>query len=233
MRKFFVALCCVTALLTLAAGCQKQLRQIVEKLQSRSQPSSDGEDNEESLAVRYDADAGYHNSYLGFSYTVPKGWWLYRLDEDNFSEDPEETAAEEALDINYGTDAGKDYSFISMISFANLQFSNGDNHLGFFLSAETLDGVNSLPAYMEYLEAYMLEPDAHTYELLDSGSVSVNGLRYERRVFVVIREEDNYHFLTLTRPVKNGYYLTIKVSYWPVNKNAESQIISALSKAMQ
>ena len=85
---------------------------------------------------------------------------------------------------------------------------------------------------MEYLETYMLKPDANTYELLDSDSISINGLRYERRVFEVIREEDNYLFLTLTRPVNNGYYLTIKVSYWPENKNAEKQIINAISRAM-
>jgi hypothetical protein len=163
---------------------------------------------------------------------VSKGWWLYRLHEDNFSEDPEETASEEALDINYGTDAGKNYSFMSLISFANLQYSTSDNHLGFSISAEILDGIDSLPAYMEYLETYMLEPDTNTYELLDSGSLTINGTGYERRVFEVIRKKDNYHFLTLTRPVDNGYYLTIKVSYWPENKNAEKQIISALSHAM-
>ena len=228
MRKLFIVLCCLSAVLTL--GCQKQLRQIAEKFQSQS--GDDSEENKEALAVRYDADTGYHNSYLGFSYTVPKGWWLYRLHEDNFSEDPEETAAEEVLDISYGTDEGKDYSYVGLISFANLQYSTGDNHLGFSLSAETLDGIGSLPAYMEYFETFMLEPDANTYELLDSGNVTINGVRYERRVFEVIREKDNYHFLTLTRPVNNGYYLTIKASYWPVNKNAEKQIIGVLSRAM-
>jgi hypothetical protein len=230
MRNFFVVLCCLTILVS-AGGCQKQLRQIIGQIQGQSDDGGE-EDNEEAQAVRYNADTRYHNSYLDFSYTVPKGWWLYRLYEDNFSEDPGETANEETLDINYGTDAGKDYSFIGMISFANLQLSTRDNHLGFYLSAETLDDINTLPAYMEYLETYMLEPDHNTYELLDSGGTSINGVQYERRVFEVIREEDNYHFLTFSRPVKNGYYLTIKVSYWPENKNAESQIISALSKAM-
>jgi hypothetical protein len=211
----------------------KYIQELARRLNAGSSPAAEADEDEaESKAVKYAADTTFHNSFLDFSYTVPKGWWQYRLQSDNFSVDPGETADIGSLDVSYGEDAGMDYSYIGLISFANLQLSTRDNHLGFHISAETLDGINSLAEYMEYYETYMLEPDENTYELLDSGRTEINGFSYERRAFEVIREEDNYRYCTFTRLVNKGYYLTIRVSYWPENKTAEDVILEALSKAM-
>ncbi|MDR0584652.1 MAG: hypothetical protein LBG57_09945 [Treponema sp.] len=234
MRKIVFFMLCLFIIFPLT-GCTKYLSGLAGRLSSRISSAANEDENEddrEADAVKYGADTAYHNSFLGFSYTVPKGWWLYRVFQDNFSADPEETADIGVLDINYGEDAGMDFSYIGLISFANLQFSSRDNHLGFYISAETLDGIGSIAEYMEYYENYMLEPDANEYRLLDSGRVEINGLFYERRVFEVIRKEDNYNFFTFTREVDNGYYLSIKVTYWPENKSAEDVILKALSKAM-
>lgn len=234
MRKAIIFVWCLTAAWSLT-GCTKQLQELARRIipeGASAEPAQDG-DEAELLAVKSEEDTTYHNSYLGFSYTVPKGWWAYRLYQDNFSPDPDETADPGSLDIQFGENAGKKYRFIDLASFANLQFSTRDNHLGFYFSAETLENVNSLAEYMEYYENYMLEPDTYEYQLSDSGQEEINGLVYERRIFEVIREEDNYYYITFTRPVANGYYLTLRASYWPANTDAEELIISALSRAMK
>jgi hypothetical protein len=231
MKKIVPLLWCLILAVSLT-GCSKQVQELINQLQPGSTESGD-ETSTEKEAVRFDEDITYGNGYLGFSYTVPKGWWLYNINENNFSKDPDDTTDPGTLDINYGTDLGKDYNFVELISFANLQFSKKDSHLGFVISAEALDGVRTLAGYMDYYESYMLEPDEdNTYELRESNQIEIKGLQYERRIFEVIRETRNYNYITLTRALRDGYYLTISVSYWPDNKNAEANIISALAKAL-
>ncbi|MDR2479805.1 MAG: hypothetical protein LBD48_10910 [Treponema sp.] len=235
MRKTLAVILCLSAGLFLA-GCSQNMRDLADKLRSLySSGAGQSEDagiGMEKNAVKYEADTVYYNSFLELSYTVPKGWWLYRLHQDNFSPDRDETADIDSLDISYGEDAGERYSYIGLISFANLQLSTRDNHLGFLVSAETLEGITSLAGYMDYYERYMLQPDDSEYRLLDSGRVEINGLPYERRIFEVVRQADNYNYITLTRAAPNGYYLTFRISYWPENRNAEAIILKALSKAM-
>jgi len=216
-------------------SCKRLTRDIPSLFQTSNTSSSDNVTVQENLkpsAIRIDTEIILHNSYLGFSYIIPKDWWLNSVNENNFNFDPLLTINPETLDINYGTDAGMDYCFIDLIEFANLRDSRMDNHIGFNINAETLDGINTINGYMEYLEAYMLEPDDFTYKLLDSSRTMINGLIYEKRDFEVIREVGNFIISTYTRPVKNNYYLTIKANYWPKNKNAEVFIMNSLSKAM-
>ena len=234
MKKLPIFFACLFVIL-LVVGCARLFQEAVSFFQSRGAAGSDSESAQESLeelAVRTEADITYQNSYLGFSYTIPKDWWLYSLNEDNFSPDPSYTANPETLDISYGVDAGFDYSYIDLVDFANLRDSRRDNHIGYYISAETLDGINSLEEYMEYLEAYMLQPDEYNYELLDSSQITINGIVYEKRDYEVIREAANFIYVTYTRPVRDNYYLTIKASYWPANRNAESFIVNSLSRAM-
>jgi hypothetical protein len=119
------------------------------------------------------------------------------------------------------------------VSFANLQDSTRDNHIGIDISAESLEGVNSIDEYMEYYEAYMLEPDENTYELIEATQMEINGQQYEALYIDVIREEDNYRYLTLTRAVNNNYFVTIMTNYWPDNRNAEKIITDNLAKAIR
>ena len=235
MKQYARVLVCLMVSLSLA-GCSKIWQRAVQEIgggfQGRNAGETAAESPEEDNAVRYSEVTVYHNSFLDFSYTVPRGWWLYNLNENNFNADPEETRDRVNLDFSYGEDAGMKYSYLGLIFFANLQFSNRDNHLGFSINAESLEGVETLGEYMNYFERYMLEPDENEYELLESDRVLINGLSYERRIFEVIREVDNYRYLTFTRSAAQGYYLTIKVSYWPENPGAEEEILDALSRAM-
>jgi hypothetical protein len=216
------------------SACTRQIRELVNRANLETYSEEAGEDEEEEdRALKYEADTTYYNGWLGFSYTIPKGWWLYQLNSNNFSEDPEVSGAWDTLDINYGTDRGFDYSYLMFVSFANLQYSFRDNHIGFFISAESLDGINTIEEYMEYYEKYILEPDSNTYELLESDSLKLGGVIYERRVFDVIQEGgSNYHYLCITRLLKDGYFFTIRTSYWPQNKNAERIIQSAIAKSL-
>jgi hypothetical protein len=216
-------------ILTLSqGGCTKKIQELVNMIP----PASSGEEGDygyEKTAVKVKADTVYHNEYLGFSYTLPRGWWLYDLNGDNFSESRNDTSDPELLDISY-TEGSRS---IELISFANLQFSTQDNHLGFDISAESIEGVETVGAYMEAFEEYMLEPTENAeYSLLDSQRLNINGVSYEKRIFKVDREEADFNILTLTTPVKQGYCLTIMVSYWPANKNAEQAVIGVLTKAL-
>ncbi|MDR1374533.1 MAG: hypothetical protein LBJ24_06140 [Treponema sp.] len=233
MKKLLPFFWCLIVVLS-AAGCSKQVQELINQMQSGSSESAGDEENSiEEDAVRFDKDTSYVNGYLDFSYTVPKGWWLYSVNRNNFSEDPGDTADPEILDINFGTDLGRDYKYIDLISVANLQFSGRDSHLGFDISAEALDNVQTIEGYMDYYESYMLQPgEGVSYEMLESDRTEIKGFPYERRIFEVIRESRNYNVLTLTRGLKDGYYLTISVSYWPDNKNAGQNIISALTRAL-
>jgi hypothetical protein len=231
MKKVLPFLYCLIAVVSIT-GCSKEVQELIDRMQSNSSESAE-ENNTEKDALRFDRDTTYVNRYLDFSYTVPKGWWLYSVNRNNFSEDPEDTVDSGTLDINFGTDLGRDYRFVELISIANLQFSSRDSHLGFDISAEALDNVQTIDDYMDYYESYILQPgEDASYEMLESGQVEIKGLRYERRIFEVIRESRNYNFLTLTRVLRDGYYLTISISYWPDNKNAEQNIINALTKAL-
>ncbi|MDR2185152.1 MAG: hypothetical protein LBO80_05725 [Treponema sp.] len=231
MKKTLPFLWCLMAVLS-ATGCSGKVQELINRMQSNSSESAE-ENSAEKDAVKINRDTAYVNGYLDFSYTVPKGWWLYSINGNNFSEDPGDTIDPGTLDISFGTDLGREYKYIELISIANLQFSNRDSHLGFDISAEALDDVQTIDGYMDYYEDYMLQPgEGVSYEMLESGRTGIKGLQYERRIFEVIRESRNYNFLTLTRALKNGYYLTISISYWPDNKNAEQHIISALTKAL-
>jgi hypothetical protein len=210
-------------------GCTQKIRELVGGIQFPSSGETEEDYAYEENALKVEADTVYHNGYLGFSYTLPRGWWLYTLNADNFSEDPGDTSDPDIMDISYGEDS----SSLDLISFANLQFSTQDNHLGFNINAESIEGVRTIEAYMEAFEEYMLEPVKDTeYFLLDSDRLDIKGVSYEKRIFKVDREEADFNILTLTRPVKQGYYLTIMVNYWPLNKNAEQAVIGAVTKAL-
>jgi hypothetical protein len=231
MKKIALLFWCLIVVLSVT-GCSKKVQELINQMQQGSSESTE-ENSLEDDALKFDKDTTYVNGYLGFSYTVPKGWWLYGINENNFGEDPENTVDPGTMDINFGTDLGRDYQYVKFISIANLQFSDRDNHLGFDISAEALDDVQTIDGYMDYYESYMLQPEEDTsYEMLESSQIEIKGLQYERRIFEVIRESKNYNILTLTRALRDGYYLTISASYWPDNKNAGQQIIGALTKAL-
>jgi hypothetical protein len=152
---------------------------------------------------------------------------------DNFGTEKETVVDEVNMDTYQGEDAGHNYTAVELISFGTLQYSTKINHLGFDMTAETLEGVTSLDAYMEYYEAFMLESDNGTeYRLENSGTVTINGTEFEERLFFVDRESDDFYIFCLTTKVKNNYFLNIQVNYWPENTNARNTIITVTGKGL-
>ncbi len=234
MKKLLLFLVCLVLIFSGLSCSKEKLAELSQAFASAvSSESSDDDYNYEESALRMETAVEYTNSYLDFSFTVPQGWWLYSINDINFSENPSDTENLDMLDISYGEDAGYHYSYLDLISIANLQDSSKDNHVGFDISAEMLDGINTIEEYMEYYESYILQPDENTtYELRKRGHVPINDVRYETRTIEVIRKNaPSYYWLSLTRPVGNGYFLTILTSYWPDNRNAEMTIITGITIA--
>jgi hypothetical protein len=231
VKKRVFSLFAFVAVFSLFAGCSK----VSETLGALSNGGESEESNQdyEDDAEKLSSDVTFYNAFLGISYTVPKGCWLYSVNSDNFEDEEGGAASEINLDIFRGEDVGYSYANIDLLSFGTLQYSNKINHLGFDLAAELVEGVNSIGGFMEYYEKYMLEPEEDAdYELEDSDQVTIKGIPFEQRKFLVDREEDDFYILSYTTKVKNNYYLTIDVSYWPENTDAERTIVDTIGKGL-
>jgi hypothetical protein len=188
-----------------------------------------GQNRYEEDAIRLEESITFYNDYLGFSYTIPKGWWLYDLNSANFSRDQEDTADAATLDIEYEDG----YTRIGLASFANFRFSSKDRHLGFEMAAEFREDSNSIEKYMPHFEESMLKNDGEAvYSLLESGSSYIAGRNFEKRVYGLTRPKASCKLITISIGVKEGYFLNIIANYWPGNKNAEFAIIDAIDKAV-
>ena len=211
-------------------GCSKTVNDVLETFGSAGSTGV----NEEQDAVKLNKETRYYSDFLGVSFAVPKGWWLYEVDENNFSPSKGDTADEISLDMEYGDYEGYTYSLLWLMSFGNLENSGQDNHLGFHLDARALKGINNMAGYMKYFEIYMLEPteDAN-YSLLESRQITIKGKPFEFRTYLVSQEENDFHYLTFTCEVKEGFFFNISVDYWPKNTKAEQAAIESITKAIE
>jgi hypothetical protein len=188
-----------------------------------------GQSRYEEDAIRLEESTSFYNSYLGFSFTIPKGWWLYDLNSANFSRDQEDTGDAAAFDIEYGDD----YTRIGLASFANFRFSSKDRHLGFEMAAEFREDSRSIEEYMPHFEGSMLKSGGEAVcSLLESGSSYIAGRNFEKRVYELIRPRASYKLVTISAGVKEGYFLNIIANYWPGNKNAEFAVTDTIDKAL-
>jgi len=224
-RIVMVLLICMVSL----AGCSKAASEIARALSNRSSESQD-EDYE---AIKLDDDTTFYNDYLGVSYTIPKGWWLYDLSEDNFSEDKGDVSDPILMDIVFNDYSDYNDSLIWLINFGNLESSTRNNHLGFTLEARSLDGTSGITNFKRYFEDYMLEPtENEEYTLIESEQANINGKVFELTDYLVTREKDDFNIVTLICEVKNGYFFIVMVDYWPENTKAKENIIESVGKAI-
>jgi len=213
-------------------GCNKTINEALSSLSGNKAESSD--ETEYGNAVKLNKETKYYNDFLGISYVIPKGWWVYDLSGENFSEKKGDITGDVSMDIDYGMYEDYKYSNIWLASFGNLEKSTNDNHLGFSLDARSLEGVNDLSSFMKYFEIFMLEPtEEEEYTLLESQQITIKGKPFELRNYLVSREEDNFNVLTLSCQVKQGYSFNISVDYWPENTKAKQAIIDSVSKAVE
>lgn len=210
----------LAALLCLSAGCG----------------AADDEGDYDAQAYEEDARqlteaTTYYNDLLGLRYTVPSGWWLYEVNSDNFSTTQGTTGDELSLDVL----RGEGLAYLPMISFANLQYSNRDNHISIQIDAERTDTADSLAAYAQEYTDYMLEPveDLEDYELLESWEADIGGVPCWRIVFLVPQEDQaDYCIMSLLFDTGTGYYLGIHANYWADNEGAVDSILQSIEGSL-
>ena len=229
MRKLLLLMGFVLCLAMLTA-CEEATDMLNEALGSMSSSNtSDGDYSYEDEAQKMEKDTTYYNGFLGFSYTIPNGWWIYERNDINFTDSAEGSATEALLDINYGDT----YNFIDLITFANMQYSSKDNHLGLYVSAEKVEGAETMEAYMDDYVEYMLEPlGSDTYELTGQDTAEIQGRHFEVRYYDVDQSGRPYCIATYTCAASNGYFLSLEANYWPENKNALENIRSFIEKGL-
>ena len=211
-------------------GCNKTINEVLESF-GVNKPAEDDEWN----TVKLDREIRYYNDFLGFSYAIPKGWWLYAVNEETFSESKGDITDSVSMDIYFGKYRDYSYSGIWLITFGNLENPDLDNHLGFDLDARSLEGINDMQGYIKYFEMYMLEDeDDKEYRLTDSRQITINGKLFELRDYLVTEKDyKEYYIVTLSCQVKEDYFLNIKVDYWPENTKAQNAIIESVTKAIE
>ena len=216
MKKLF-SLLLIVALLCLAA--------------CGSDEAVEDEFDYEAEATQLTEATTYRNEYLGVNYTLPSGWWLYESNPENFS--TVEGTTGDALTLDILTSEG--VSYMSFISFANLQHSNRDNHLGFQIDAEQIAGIETLEGYVEDYVAYMIEPveGADDYVLLEQEPATVAGRDCVRVIFQVPQADQvDYHIMSLLFEMPNGYYVGVHANYWADNDSAVENILQAVESAL-
>jgi hypothetical protein len=186
-------------------------------------------------AVRLVEDTSYYNDYLGISYTIPKTWWVYDVNAKNFSSSKGGITNEASMEIGHDNNDGRAHSKLWLISYANLITSSYDNHLGFDLDARAIKGVDDISGFMDFFQEFMLEPtDEERYRLIDSRQVDIGGKKFELRDYLVSRRDSaEFCIMTLSCDVKNGYFFSIYVDYWPKNRNAKQLIIDSVTNSVE
>ena len=233
MKKIISVLQIIVILLICAAfaGCNKTINDVLGAFTGGRSDAAEEELN----AQRIEKETRYYNDYLGVSYEVPKGWWLYYLSEDNLSLSKGIISDDVSMDVDFGSFNDYKYSTIWFMGFGNLKKSDRSNHIGFDLNARTIEGISDMTGFMKFFEAIMEEPEENEeYHLKDSQQTIIKGKPFEMREYLVTREEyRDYYVLTLSCQLKQGYFLNIMTDYWADNTKAKKIIIESVGKAIE
>ena len=185
--------------------------------------------------VKLDKETRYYNDYLGFSYAVPKDWWVYHVNKDNLGESKTDITDDGSMDIlliNYD-----DYAFWGawLMAFGNLETTDLDAHMGFDLDARFLDGINNMSDFMKFFEDYMMSPEyGEECQLKDSRRITINRKPFELREFLVTSfDNPAYYILTLCCQVNEGYFLSIKADYWALNTRAKNAVLESVRSSIE
>ena len=179
-------------------------------------------------AIRLAQALACHNTNLGISFTVPKGWWLYDLNTANFSPDPEDTADAAAFDYIY---TGDDSFSMELMSIANLRYPERKKHLGFDISIESRKNSQEIGEFKSHYEKFIPEGEWNI-TLIDSGLTVINSVSFRKHVFEVSLPKNSFRIIDLTTVLETGDFLNITVRYWLKNKNAEHYILGIINRAL-
>jgi hypothetical protein len=121
-----------------------------------------------------------------------------------------------------------------MAYFGNLQYSSSDNHIGINISAEKVEGVETLEEYLDSYVDYMLEPyDGDAYTLIDEDQATIHDRLFELRIFDVAQEARPFRIISYTCEAEEGYFLSLDINYWPDNRKALENIRSLVEAGLE
>lgn len=220
MKKSLSLLLCGLLLLSLTACSAND---IIDKIGGESENDESLADDYEANAVRIEADTTYYNDYLGVSFKLPTGWYVYEAVADNFATSEGITSDGGTLDIYME----EGYKQIYLGDFANLQDSRKSNHMNFELYAEQIEGITTLSDFVEDHEIYQNE--AYGLVLTGEDSVLIGGQLFEIRSFEYDGDV-HFYYLNFICEVSEGYFLVIETSYWPENTDAPDYITNYLTE---
>ena len=227
MKKLALLLC-AALLLCSCSGAKDLVSEaqsiVTDMVGDRGDDSYEYEDTAEQLTE----DREFHNGYLGVSFTMPAGWWLYELSAENFAPSAATTSDPGSLDI-YKDDISY---YMSLIDCATLQHSTKTNHIGFNFEAERLLDSATIEDFIEYNETYM-ENDEGVFTPIASSNVTIAGKSFIGKTYEVPNGEDPYNLLALTGAVNDGYFLVVYVTYWPENVEAEDYAADILNENLK
>ena len=178
--------------------------------------------------LRLDEATSYHNAYLGFSFTLPAGWWLHDINSANLSLERGDTSDPALLDIIYGDN----YRYMNLAHFSNLSSSSRRNYLGFYLSAEFWENVRTINDFMPIFEEQIAKIYGDSLVLLIADIENIGEYSFEKRIYEISRQTGSFRIVTMSAAAQNGYFLTMIAYYWSDNRNADSYIFDALGRAM-
>ena len=220
MKKIALLLCAMLLLCSCSAA-----ESLVSDLVGDNSGSNDYAYEDE--AAKLEDERDFYNGYLGISFKMPAGWWIYDVSGDNFTSSASTSSDPGSLDI-YKDDSAH---YMYLLDFANLQHSTQDNHIGFNFEAEKLLDTASIDDYVEYNAGYM-ENDEGIFDLLDSSTVTIAGKEFVRQTYEVPQGDTPYNLMVLTCAVNDGYFFTVYVNYWPENTDAEEYSINMLNERL-
>jgi len=187
--------------------------------------ASDADDT----TVQLTAATTYKNEYFGVNVTVPAGWWMYELNEENMSTKSGVTSSLSTLDIS----RRPGYQYLDVMYYANLKDSTRDNHTDFYLLIEKVDGINTLLAFVEDDTPYVVGTDdaGYTTKLLKQENFSISGNSGIFREFEVTHDDYvTYYIAKYTTSLKDGYFISVEVAFYETNSNGYAIIEEQLTK---
>ena len=177
-------------------------------------------------AIRLEKAQGCYNTYLGIAFTVPKGWWILDLNTANFSPDPEDTAEKSTFDIIYKNDS----TGMSLINFANLISRNRRKCIQYKISVDSRKNIPINEEFSDNLEG--ITENQEEIPIIDTSIITINSSVFDKNVYEASQPRNNYRIITLSARLKKGNFLHISAFYWPQNKNAESSIITLITRSL-
>jgi len=163
------------------------------------------------------------NSFLEMSFTIPRGWYVWFIDEHNLRADPELTADEKDFITSEDEETGEEYADLFDIGNTGDQYDNA--HLGIAARATKLNGM----MFEDYLDGFKEKTLASdNANLVYEGVTDVNGEAFGRLVFFIHNPYNEYdsRMLDTFAIERNGCAVVIRFECWAAYPDNEKEMMS-------